>query len=210
MFTGIVQTIGQVLDRKDSESGASLAIGGIPEDWQLRIGDSICVQGVCLTVVSIGSGQVRVDVVGQTLSRTTIGDWDEGTRVNLEPSLAVGHPIGGHWVFGHVDGVGDVLSVNREGAGGRLTVALPADVAGLTVPRGSLALNGVSLTVAELVGREATFAIVPHTWSHTTLGQASEGTELNVEADAIGRHVARSLEAYAEAREARLHDTFGP
>jgi len=175
--------------------GARLVLrpAALPVD-ELVLGESVCCSGACLTVVERGGGLVAFDAVPETLARTTVGGWRPGTRVNLERALRLSDRLGGHLVAGHVDAVGEVLAVAPEGQGARLTVALPAAIAPLVAEKGSIAIDGISLTVA-VAGRDRfEVALIPETLARTTLGAARAGTRVNLEADLVARHVARLRE----------------
>jgi riboflavin synthase len=161
---------------------------------ELVLGESVACSGVCLTVVERGGGVVSFDAVPETLARTTVGGWRAGTAVNLERALALSDRLGGHLVQGHVDAVGRVISRAAEGQGARLRIALPAPIAPLVAEKGSIAVDGVSLTVAA-VGRDwFEVALIPETLARTTLGGAQPGIPVNLEADVVARHVARLRE----------------
>ncbi len=192
MFTGIVSDMGAVVRLEPRQGGARLTLrpGVLPAD-ELALGESIACSGCCLTVAARGAGTVSFDAVPETLSRTTVGSWRPGTRVNLERSLSLNDRLGGHLVQGHVDAVGEVLARAAEGQGARLTISLPAAIAPLVAEKGSIAVDGVSLTVAR-VGRDRfEVALIPETLARTTLGEAAAGTRVNLEADVVARHVAR-------------------
>ena len=192
MFTGLVTAIGTVTKARATARGRRLTIRAPYRG--LAVGESVAVNGTCLTVVARRRGSFDVEAVAATRSRTTIGDWHAGTRVNLERALRLGDRLGGHLVAGHVDGVGTVLARLAEGDGVLLDVRLPADVASVTVPRGSLAVDGVSLTVAALPRRGvARLALIPHTLSATTLVGARPGDRVHLEADQIGKLVRQLL-----------------
>lgn len=199
MFTGIVQGVGHITEHAASSDGVRMAISGAPFHAELKLGDSVSVSGCCLTAVELSDELFRVDAVAATMARTTVGDWSVGQSVNLEPALKAGDPLGGHMVQGHVDGVGRVESVESHAEGAWLSVELPAGVDEITVPQGSLAIDGVSLTVNELAGGVARFAIIPYTWTHTTLGKLQPGARVNVEADMIGKYVDRAIRPYASS-----------
>jgi riboflavin synthase len=158
---------------------------------QLALGESIACSGCCLTVAERGGGTVSFDAVPETLARTTLGSWRPGTRVNLERALALGDRLGGHLVQGHVDAVGEVLARAAEGQGVRLTLSLPVAIAPLVAEKGSIAVDGVSLTVARVGRDRLEVALIPETLVRTTLGEAAAGTRVNLEADVVARHVAR-------------------
>lgn len=202
MFTGLVTDVGTVrsaehrngLTRFEVESGYPLE--------QVAMGASVLHSGVCLTVVDRGQGErgawFAVEAVPETLSKTVLGGWLEGTRVNLEQSLKLGDELGGHFVFGHVDGVGEVISVESEGQSYRVTIRPPADISRYFATKGSAAIDGVSLTVAAaLPNGDFQVAIIPHTWEVTTLGALKPGAKVNLEIDMLARYVARMIGADA-------------
>lgn len=196
MFTGIVEAVGRVTERREGDGAVGFQVRCPELAPELREGESLSVDGVCQTVSRTGEEWFAFRSVATTLARTTAGEWHQGRTVNLERGLAVGDRLDGHLVQGHVDGVGTVRSVRRGGETVVLAVELPAEVARVTVPRGSVALDGVSLTVAELDGPVAEMAIVPYTWAHTNLDRLAEGSRMNVEADLIGKYAARLLAPY--------------
>lgn len=195
MFTGLVADMGAVERIAPRQGGARLTLRPRALDVDaLVLGESVACSGVCLTVVERGAGLVSFDAVPETLSRTTIGSWRPGAGVNLERALALSDRLGGHLVQGHVDAVGRVLSRSAEGQGARLRIALPAPIAPLVAEKGSIAVDGVSLTVAA-AGRDwFEVALIPETLARTTLGEARSGTDVNLEADVVARHVARLRE----------------
>ncbi len=193
MFTGIIQAVGEIAGRERRNAGLRLTIARVPFLERLRDGDSVSLAGVCTTVVALREETFDVDVVEATLERTTIGAWRVGDPVNLEPALRAGDPLGGHMVQGHIDGVGTVAAARWEDESGVLEVELPGGLERVSVSQGSLAVDGVSLTVNRLTGTIARFAIIPYTWTHTTLGRLLAGAKVNLEADLIGKHVARAL-----------------
>jgi riboflavin synthase len=199
MFTGIVTDMGTVERVLPRQGGVRLVLrpGSTPVD-ELVPGESIACSGTCLTVVERGAGLVSFDAVPETLARTTLGGWRTGTRVNLERSLALGDRLGGHLVQGHVDGVGEVLARTPEGQGVRLGISLPPAIAPLVAEKGSIAVDGVSLTVARAGRDRFEVALIPETLARTSLGEAGPGTRVNLEADVVARHVAR------------LHEFAGP
>jgi riboflavin synthase len=192
MFTGIVEEVGRVRSVEELETGRRLAIdaGALLEGT--RPGDSIAIDGVCTTVVSLYPGGFVVEAIGTTLSRTTMGELRPGGRVNLERSMRLGDRLGGHLVQGHVDAVGRVTAIEREGEHVLLDFEMPEVVAQVTVLHGSIALNGVSLTVNRLLpGDVAQVALIPYTWEHTDLSDLRPGSGVNLEADMIGKFVAQ-------------------
>ncbi len=199
MFTGLVTHQGRVREaRAPGPAGALRLVVEPLRAWpEPRPGESVAVDGVCLTVVEVAGGALAFDVVPETLRRTTLGERAPGARVNLEGALRVGDALGGHWVQGHVDGVAEVLAREARGAEVRLVVGLPRGLSGGVLPKGSVALDGVSLTVGEVwpegEGEAFSVYLIPHTLAVTTLGAAGPGTRLNVELDPLGRWVEHHL-----------------
>lgn len=191
MFTGIVREVGTVV----AFDGSRLVVEGPETAGGAAVGDSVSVAGACLTVVDAAEGRLAFDVVPETLSRTVLGALEQGGSVNLEPSLRVGDQLGGHVVQGHVDAVGRVRSVVREGGGRRVWVDAPASVLGYCIEKGSVAVDGVSLTLAALDEDGFEVALIPHTLEATTLGGLEAGDEVNLEADVLGKVVERLLAA---------------
>lgn len=194
MFTGLVEDVGTLTHREPVEEGIALRIE-TRLAGELAAGESVAVDGVCLSVVEADERTFRVEAVRTTLSRTTLGDVAPGRRVNLERALRVGDRLGGHFVQAHVDAPGEVIEVETAGETVFLRVRLPDEVARITVPRGSLAVDGVSLTVNELSGSVAEVAIVPYTWEHTALDRLEPGSRVNLEGDLLGKYVERLTRA---------------
>ncbi|MBI4512501.1 MAG: riboflavin synthase [Gemmatimonadetes bacterium] len=194
MFTGIIEEVGRVTAVRSLEEGREITIGASLVLEDLKVGDSVNVDGACQTVVSRGRESFSVQAIRATLSRTTLGEFEPGRPVNLERALAAGGRFGGHWVQGHVDGVGTVRELRRAGETVFLRVELPEPVRPVTVPQGSLAINGVSLTVHALPAEgEAEVALIPYTYEHTNLSRLKPGDRVNVEADLVGKYVVRYL-----------------
>jgi riboflavin synthase len=192
MFTGIVQDLGRIVSRESRGVDARLTIA--TERMKLAnvaIGDSICVQGVCLTVTSLTGSAFTADVSHETLSLTTLGELQVNSQVNLEPSLRAGDPLGGHLVSGHVDGVARVTALAKDGDSLRMTFAVPKDLARYIARKGSVAVDGVSLTVNEVAGTTFGVNLIPHTQAVTTLGRLQVGARVNLEVDPIARYVER-------------------
>lgn len=191
MFTGIVRELGTVV----AFDGSRLVLAAPETASDAVVGDSVAVAGACLTVVEAADGRLAFDVVPETLSRTALGGLEEGRTVNLESSLRVGDRLGGHVVQGHVDAVGRVRSVVPDGDGRRVWVDAPASVLGSTIEKGSIAVDGVSLTVAAFDEEGFEVALIPHTLAVTTLGRLEPGDEVNLEADVLGKVVERLVAA---------------
>jgi riboflavin synthase len=193
VFTGIVRERGTVAAVDGGVDGVRLLIEAPATAGNTMLGDSVSVNGVCLTATSIVAGTIAFDAVAETLSRSTLGALAARDEVNLEPALRAGEPLGGHYVQGHVDGVGNVRSVDREGAGLRVWIEAAPDLLRYCVEKGSIAVQGVSLTVAELADGAFAVALIPHTLAETTLGSVSRGDRLNLEVDVLAKYVERLL-----------------
>jgi len=192
MFTGIITDLGEV--RAIERGGdAIFRIGTRFDAATLPIGASVACSGVCLTVIETGAGWFAVQVSAETLSRTTLAGWRVGRRVNLERALRLGDELGGHIVSGHVDGVARILGRRDEGDSVRFTIEAPATLARAIAPKGSVALDGVSLTVNEVAGARFGVNVIPHTQRETSFGAAREGDEVNLEIDMLARYVARLM-----------------
>ena len=193
MFTGIITDIGTVLDlHREGDLRARIGTGYDVDG--IDIGASIACDGVCLTVVDLGSSPQNwfdVQISGETLSCTTLGGWEKGHRINLERALRVGDELGGHIVSGHVDGLAQVIGVRPEGDSLRVTFRAPHALAGFIAPKGSVALNGTSLTVNAVDGTDFGINFIPHTQQATTWGTVAEGDAVNLEIDTMARYVAR-------------------
>ena len=196
MFTGLVQEVGEIrsLEPRNGSGGADvrLVVGfRAIERARLELGASICVDGVCLTVAELGSDSFAADVSGETLRVTTLGDKRVGSRVNLEPSLRAGDALGGHWVSGHVDGVAEVVATERDARSLQVRIEAPGALARYIARKGSVTLDGVSLTVNEVDGPRFSINLIPHTLEVTTLGALAKGSRLNLEIDLLARYVER-------------------
>ena len=196
MFTGIVEELGRVRTITHAEGGARLEIECREVIADAAVGDSIAVNGCCLTVVELRADRWVADAQIETLERTTLGALAPGDPVNLERPLRLGDRLGGHLVLGHVDGVGEVVEVERQGDGStRVTVRAPSELARYLVEKGSVTVDGVSLTITTVDDVEFGIALIPHTLAVTTLGVRSAGDRVNLEADMIAKHVERLLTA---------------
>ncbi|HWU49844.1 MAG TPA: riboflavin synthase [Asticcacaulis sp.] len=194
MFTGIINHIGQVKSAERSDQGMRLVMAvDFPLD-DVALGASISHAGCCLTVVDKGEGTYDLDVSNETLALTNLSEWRVGTRVNLERALKIGDELGGHIVSGHVDGVAKLIQVVPDGESYRLTFEPPAPLHRFIAPKGSVALDGISLTVNEVEGHSFGVNIIPHTWEHTTLSQTPVGGHVNLEVDRLARYAARWFE----------------
>lgn len=193
MFTGLITDIGTVIDVDMSGGDNVYKIRTSYEMAKVPMGASIACDGCCLTVTEKGADWFAVAVSAESLSKTTLESWAEGTKINLETSLCMGDELGGHLVSGHVDGVATLVDLKPEGDSHRLIIEVPEELAHFIAPKGSVALNGISLTVNEVNGRRFGVNIIPHTWDVTTMGQIAAGDRLNLEVDMLARYVARIL-----------------
>jgi riboflavin synthase len=191
MFTGIVRELGTV----EAFDGSRLVVAANETSAAAGVGDSVAVAGVCLTVVEATEGRLAFDVVPETLSRSALGSLEPGDTLNLEPSLRVGDALGGHVVQGHVDAVGEVRSITPDGDGLRVWIDAPETVVRYCIEKGSVAVDGVSLTVAALDDDGFEVALIPHTLAVTTLGSLEPGDAVNLEADVLGKVVERLVAA---------------
>jgi len=193
VFTGIVRERGRVAAVEGGADGVRLRIEAPRTAAQAAVGDSVSVNGVCLTATAVEAGALTFDAVLETLQRSSLGRLEPGSEVNLEPALRAGEPLGGHIVQGHVDGVGRVRSLEPEGEGARLTVDAPPELLRYCVEKGSITIDGVSLTVAGLGEDAFSVALIPHTLAETTLSALGPGAEVNLEADVLAKYVERML-----------------
>lgn len=198
MFTGLIEEVGEVRSCSGSGGGMILAIAAPMISDELKLGDSVAVNGVCLTADEMRLGGFGCRVMPETARKTTLGRLRPGHKVNLERALAAGGRMGGHMVLGHVDGVGQVVSMRPEGNATLITVRATPEVTPCLAPRGSVAVDGVSLTLARLSGNEFTVSLVQHTLEHTTLRHRGPGDRVNLEADIIGKYVRSMLDAYMQ------------
>lgn len=194
MFTGIVEEKGTVRQRAPTDRGMRLTITADRVASDLEVGSSVAVNGVCLTAVAAGVGEFEVDVVPETITRSNLSDLVAGSPVNLERPLPAAGRFDGHIVQGHIDGVGEVLEVLTEGEGRRLRLAIPGPLRRYVVEKGSLAVDGVSLTVAAVDAGSAEVALIPHTLQVTVLGERGPGDRVNLEVDVIAKYVERLME----------------
>ena len=189
----MIREVGTVVSREGGADGVRLTIEAPDIAAGAQLGDSVAIDGVCLTVVAARGDTLAFDAVPETLARTCLGTLDQGSRVNLEPALRAGEPLGGHYVQGHVDGVGSVRSVEPEGDGRRIWFDAPPDLLRYVVEKGSIAVQGTSLTVAALDERGFAVALIPHTLSATTLGALEPGDRVNLEVDVLAKYVEKLL-----------------
>jgi riboflavin synthase len=189
MFTGIVREVGRVASLSGDSSGLRLKVEAPGTAAAVVIGDSVSVSGCCLTAVAVENGRIAFDVVPESLARTSLARLAPGRRVNVEPALRAGDPLGGHYVQGHVDAVGSVRRVDAGGDGTRLWVDAPPEILRYVVEKGSIAVDGTSLTVSALDDAGFEVALVPHTLAATTLGELAPGDPVNLEPDVLAKYV---------------------
>jgi riboflavin synthase len=200
MFTGIVEEVGRIAEVREEGNGRIFTIAARAVLDGMGLGDSVAIDGACLTVTSFTDEAFTVQAVGTTLGRTTFGGFEAGREVNLERALAFGQRLGGHLVQGHVDGLGEVVSIERREELVLIDFRMPEGVAAVTVPHGSITLNGISLTVNELPAPGVCqVSIIPYTWEHTNLRALKEGDAVNLEGDTIGKFVRHLLGSPAAA-----------
>ena len=197
MFTGIVTDVGRVRKVQQTDRDRRYEIETAFDTATIDLGASISHAGCCLTVTEKGPGWFAVEVSGETLSKTTLGAWSEGDRVNLERAARLGDELGGHIVSGHVDGLGTVIAVTAEGGSHRVTIQAPEPLHRFIAPKGSITVDGVSLTVNEVEGRTFGVNLIPHTRDVTTLGGLKSGDRVNLEIDMLARYLARWQETSA-------------
>jgi riboflavin synthase len=193
VFTGIVRERGSVASVEGGAGGVRLLIEAPATAADTALGDSVSIDGVCLTATAVIDGRIAFDAVAETLARSTLGGLATGAEVNLEPALRAGEPLGGHYVQGHVDGVGEVRSVEREKDGLRVWIEVAPELLRYCVEKGSIAMQGVSLTIAELADDAFAVALIPHTLAETTLGSVAIGDRVNLEVDVLAKYVERLL-----------------
>ena len=191
MFTGIVTDIGRVRKVEQTDRDRRYEIETAWDTATIDLGASISHAGCCLTVTEKGPGWFAVEVSNETLSKTTLGGWQEGDRVNLERAAKLGDELGGHIVSGHIDGLGRVVSVTPQGGSHRIDIEAPEPLHRFIAPKGSITVDGVSLTVNAVEGRTFGVNIIPHTWEATTLGRLKAGDAVNLEIDMLARYLAR-------------------
>jgi riboflavin synthase len=189
MFTGIIEEIGTIVNVTTKRSYYQIQIKAEKILDDLQVDHSVSVNGVCLTAVRIDDGAFTADAVTETLSKTNISAVSRGTRVNLERALRLQDRMGGHFVQGHVDGLGTIMKIETRSDGNWLEVDIPAELQRYTIPKGSICVNGVSLTIAGKSGKHVTMAVIPHTMSHTTFMYAKAGDRVNVEVDFFAKYI---------------------
>jgi riboflavin synthase len=200
MFTGIITDIGTIV-KAETRKDRRVTVRCGYDLSGVAIGASIACSGACMTVVEKGGDWFAFDISGESMSKTAPGLWDEGRRLNLERAMRIGDELGGHIVTGHVDGVGSVIGVCEEGGSHRIGIRVPAEIAPFVAPKGSITVDGVSLTVNDVRdaddGTHFSVNIIPHTWSVTTLGELAEGRTVNLEIDILARYLSRMQQVMA-------------
>ncbi|MDR3289387.1 MAG: riboflavin synthase [Peptococcaceae bacterium] len=193
MFTGIVEELGTIQKIRSLPDSASLTIQAAKVLDATQIGDSIAVNGACLTVVALSEHDFTVDIMAETLRKTSLAGLNHGAKVNLERALQLQTRLGGHLVSGHIDGVGIIQRLTRQGIATIAEISLPPELLPYLLPKGSVAIDGISLTIVEVFARSFTISLIPHTCGQTTLGFKGVGDPVNLETDMIGKYVARLL-----------------
>lgn len=199
MFTGLIEEVGTIRAVRPQGRGVRLSVAASVVMDDLKIDDSVSINGACQTVVARTASTFEVEAVEETLAKTTLGTMRPGDRVNLERAMKLGGRLGGHLVQGHVDTRGRVASVEELSSSWLLTVAFPAEFARYVIPAGSICLNGISLTAARTEANTATVSVIPHTWKVTTLGSVRPGDAINIEFDLIGKYLERLLHGHKDA-----------
>src|SRR5688500_14287540 len=193
MFTGIVRELGVLAETEEAGGGRKLVVRAPETAAHTSAGASVSINGCCLTATAIDAGNIAFDAVPETLARSTLGELEPGDRVNVEPAIRAGEALGGHYVQGHVDAVGRIQSVEAEGEGLRVFVEAPDDVLRYCIEKGSITVDGVSLTIAELAADAFAVALVPHTLAATTLAELEPGGRVNLEVDVLAKYVERLI-----------------
>jgi len=201
VFTGIVRELGTVTALTGDADGIQIRLFAEAAAASAELGDSIALNGVCLTVAQLDGKEVAFDAVPETIDRTSLSTLEQGSLVNVEPALRAGDAMGGHVVQGHVDATGRITSLKSEGEGHRLSVELPDSLTRYCVEKGSIAVEGVSLTIARISGVTIEIVLVPHTFAATTLGSISAGSEVNLEVDVLAKYVEKLLQRDGDAPE---------
>ena len=200
MFTGLVEEVGNIAEIGISRGAKRITVHAQHVLGDLRIDDSIAMNGVCLTVIHRDARGFAVEAVDETLRKTTIGSWQIGKSINLERALTAQSRLGGHFVQGHVDGLAKVTDWSEQAGGRMLSVSMPAELVNYLIPKGSITLDGVSLTIAAIKNNQIQVALIPHTLEVTTLGALRIGDAINVEADMLGKYVRQILSPYIDHR----------
>ncbi len=201
MFTGIVEGLGEIISKSSIPKGIRFTIKAPFDLSDTRVGDSICVNGACLTVTDLNAQNFAVDISPETLTRTTLGSLQIGSKVNLERALRIGDRLGGHIVLGHVDGVGEVVRRRETGDFIFFTIKIPENLTKYVIEKGSIAIDGISLTVNAISQNLIELAIIPHTAKLTTMGFRKPGDKVNIEVDLIGKHIEKLLQPYLKSKD---------
>lgn len=197
MFTGIVQDVGRIVGREELKAGRRLRLATALPAVDFEMGESVAIAGACMTVVATGPGEFAVDVSAESLRCTTLGYLEVGDQVNLERAMRLGDRLGGHMVSGHVDGTGSIVAIRAEGESSIYSFRVPSGLRPLLVEKGSVAVDGISLTCFRCEGDEFDVAVIPHTQAVTTLGAKTPGARVNLEMDAMGKYVEKLVEKFA-------------
>jgi riboflavin synthase len=212
MFTGLIEELGEMIKIQHGINSAKLTLKASKVLELVKLGDSIAVNGVCLTVVWFSPSQFAAEVMDETLRKTNLGNLVTGDKVNLERALSLGDRLGGHMVSGHIDGVGQIVGMKKVDIANVITIEAPQEVTDYIISKGSVAIDGISLTVVDCLEEMFTVSIIPHTAAMTTLGYKKNGDKVNLEADMIGKYVVKFLERQAagssKRKESKLDVNF--
>ncbi|MDE7423374.1 MAG: riboflavin synthase [Lachnospiraceae bacterium] len=208
MFTGIVEEVGKIARIEKNGVTGKLSIIADTVLEGTKIGDSIAVNGVCLTVTSLKGDSFTADVMGETFRRSSLGDLQVGSVVNLERAMPADGRFGGHIVSGHIDGMGEIISIEPEGTAVWYTLSAPAEILQGIVEKGSIAIDGISLTVARITAKDFAVSIIPHTGGNTILSHKKAGDKVNLENDIIGKYVQKFLQPQQEQKESHITEDF--
>jgi len=210
MFTGLIQDIGKVVQVEGQSSGLTLKISTNLDLTSLKIGDSIAVDGVCLTIVELADRSFLVEVSPETRQRTTLAKVKAGQEVNIERPLRMSDPLGGHFVAGHVDGTGEILAITPEGKSRRYYFRTSPEISKYLIPKGSVAIDGISLTIVDCQGEEFSVVVIPHTSAKTTLGKKKVGDQVNLEVDLLAKYIEKFLhrQEVIKPRPSKIDENF--
>jgi|YelNatPaOPRAMG01_1025707.scaffolds.fasta_scaffold23419_2 riboflavin synthase len=210
MFTGLIQDIGKVVQVEGQSRGLTLKISTNLDLTSLKVGDSIAVDGVCLTIVELAGQSFLVEVSPETRQRTTLAKVKAGQEVNLERPLRMSDPLGGHFVAGHVDGTGEILAIIPEGKSWRYYFRTSPEISKYLIPKGSVAIDGISLTIGDCQGEEFSVVVIPHTAAQTTLGKKKVGDQVNLEVDLLAKYIEKFLhrQEVIKPRPSKIDENF--
>jgi riboflavin synthase len=204
MFTGIIQSIGKIAKLQKTSTGLNITVDCGALSNKIAVSDSVAVNGICLTVTNISGQNVQFDVVKETISKTNLSKLRTGEKVNLEPAIRAGEPFGGHFVQGHIDGIGAITKKGKTAGGYIMEIKASPELTGQMIHKGSIAIDGISLTIMGLKKDRFTVALIPYTLKYTNLGNKPIGAIVNLEADLIGKWIRKSVESKSSSKSSRL------